>query len=60
MANFLQKYVHLNIAGYNEAIFQIVMAKCCFTTTHKPGKHPWSDGTVFDKHTFKMASNMAA
>ena len=30
MANFMQKYVHLNNAGYNEAIFHIVMVKVQF------------------------------
>ena len=30
MADFMQKYVHLNNAGYNEAIFQIIMAKVLF------------------------------
>ena len=30
MADFMQKYVHLNNAGYNEAIFQIVIAKVLF------------------------------
>jgi hypothetical protein len=27
MADFMQKIVHLNNTGYNEAIFQIIMAK---------------------------------
>ena len=27
MTDFMQKYVYLKNAGYNEAIFQIVMAK---------------------------------
>ena len=32
MADFLQKYVNLDNAGYNESIFQIVMAKVLFYT----------------------------
>ena len=32
MADFMPKYVHLNNAGYNEAIFQIEMAKVLFYT----------------------------
>ena len=30
MADLMQKYAHLNNVGYNEAIFQIVMAKVLF------------------------------
>ena len=30
MADFMQQYVHLNNAGYDEAIFQIIMAKVLF------------------------------
>ena len=30
MADFIQKYVHLNNADYNEAIYQNVMAKVLF------------------------------
>ena len=30
MADFMQKYVYLNNAGYNEAIFKIIMAKVLF------------------------------
>ena len=30
IADFMLKYVHWNSAGYNEVIFQIVMAKVLF------------------------------
>jgi hypothetical protein len=30
IADFMQKYVYLNNAGYNEAIFQMLMAKVLF------------------------------
>ena len=30
MADFMQKYVYINYAGYNEAIFHILMANVLF------------------------------
>ena len=60
MAYFMQKYVHLNSAGYNEAIFQIVMAKVLFYIKAQTTVASLKRWDCFEKHAFKMAANMAA
>ena len=59
MADFMQKYVHLNNAGYNEAIFQIIMTKVLFYINAQTRVATLNERTILDKHTFNMAANMA-
>ena len=68
MADFMQKYVYLNNAGCNEAIYQIVMAKVLFyikAQTRVASLRRWDcfwQANVLESCSvfFKMAANMAA
>ena len=60
MADFMQKYVYMNNAGYNEAILHILMAKGLFYIKAQTRVAFLKRWDCFGKHTFKMAANMTA
>ena len=56
MADLMQKYVHLNNAGYNEAIFQIEMAKVLFYNKAQTRVASLKRWDCFCTYKFKMAA----